>query len=93
VVSLGLVVARRYVLVRVTAAITAAAVLWAWGYSQYPRPIPGLSVEQASAAHATLQAVTISSIVGLAVLLPSLALLFTLFQRTRPAMPTTSIET
>ena len=85
VMSLGLVVARRYVLVRVTAAIAAAAVLWAWGYGQYPRLMPGLSVEQASAAHATLQAVTISSIVGLAVLLPSLALLFTLFQRARPA--------
>ena len=67
-----------------TAAIAAAAVLWAWGYGQYPRLMPGLSVEQASAAHATLQAVTISSIVGLAVLLPSLALLFTLFQRARP---------
>lgn len=93
VVSLGLVVARRYLLLRVTAAITAAAVLWAWGYGQYPRPIAGLSVEQASAAHATLQAVTISSIVGLAVLLPCLALLFTLFQRTRPATPTTSIQT
>jgi cytochrome d ubiquinol oxidase subunit II len=80
-VSLGLVAARRYVLVRVTAAIAVAAVLWAWGYGQYPRPIPGLSVEQASAVHATLQAVAISSIVGLAVLLPSLLLLFSLFER------------
>jgi cytochrome bd ubiquinol oxidase subunit II len=84
VVSLRLVVARRYLLVRVTAAIAVAAVLWAWAYGQYPRPIAGLSVEQASAAHATLQAVTISSIVGLAVLLPSLALLFSLFERTGP---------
>jgi cytochrome bd ubiquinol oxidase subunit II len=93
VVSLRLVFARRYLLVRVTAAIAVAAVLWAWGYGQYPRPIAGLSVEQASAAPATLQAVTISSIAGLAVLLPSLALLFTLFERTRPPMPATSLET
>ena len=82
-VSLGLLVIRRYVLVRVTAAIAAAAVLWAWGYGRYPRLIPGLTLEQASAPHTTLQAVAISSFVGLAVLLPSLALLFTLFERPR----------
>jgi cytochrome bd ubiquinol oxidase subunit II len=88
--SLALLVGRRYGLVRLTAAAAVAAVLWAWGYGQYPHPLTELSVDQAAAAHATLQAVTLSSVVGLAVLLPSLALLFTLFQRDHadpPASP------
>ena len=91
-VSLGLVFSRRYVLVRGTAAIAVAAVLWAWGYGQFPHLLPGLTVEQASASRAALQAVTVSSIVGLAVLLPSLALLFTLFERPTPLIESASEE-
>jgi hypothetical protein len=54
-VSLALVLARSYLLVRVTAASAVAAVLRAWSYSQYPHPLPDLTITQAAATHATLQ--------------------------------------
>jgi cytochrome d ubiquinol oxidase subunit II len=89
VLSLVLLVVRSYVAVRVTAALTVAAVLWAWGVGQLPRLLPGLSVSQAASAHATLQATLISSVVGLVLLVPSLAWLFVLFQHTQRAAATT----
>jgi cytochrome d ubiquinol oxidase subunit II len=79
--SLILLAWRRYLAVRVSAAIAVAAVLWAWGIGQYPRLLPGLDVSQAASARATLQATAIVSVVGLALLAPSLAWLFILFQR------------
>ena len=81
VVSLALLTLRRYVAVRVSAALAVAAVLWAWAVAQYPQLLPGLSLTQASAAQATLQAMAIASAVGLLLLAPSLAWLFVLFQR------------
>ncbi|MGI8882347.1 MAG: cytochrome d ubiquinol oxidase subunit II [Jatrophihabitans sp.] len=82
-VSLVLLARRDYVVVRITAALAVAAVLWAWGIGQYPQVLPGLSVGQAAAAHATLQATAIASVIGLLAVLPSLAWLFVLFQRDR----------
>jgi len=85
VASLALLAARRYLLVRVTAALAVAAVLWGWGAAQYPHLLagrPGLTVAQAAAGQATLQATTISVGVGIVLLVPSLAWLFLLFQRT-----------
>lgn len=82
--SLVLLAARRYLVVRVTAATAVASILWAWGYGQYPVLLPGLTATHAAAPHAALLATALSSIVGFAVLLPSLVLLFTLFQRNRP---------
>jgi cytochrome d ubiquinol oxidase subunit II len=55
--------------------------LWAWGIGQYPQLLPGLSLEQAASPHATLQATAVASLIGLLVVLPSLAWLFVLFQR------------
>ncbi len=84
VASLALLAARRYLLVRVTAALAVATVLWGWGAAQYPHLLsgsPGLTVAQAAAGQATLQATTISVVVGIVLLVPSLAWLFLLFQR------------
>ena len=85
VASLALLAARRYLLVRVTAALAVATVVWGWGAAQYPQLLvkgPGLTVAQAAAGPATLQATTICAGVGIVLLVPSLAWLFLLFQRT-----------
>ena len=84
VASLALLAARRYLLARVSAALAVATVLWGWGAAQYPHLLsgaPGLTVAQAAAGQATLQATTISVGVGIVLLVPSLAWLFLLFQR------------
>jgi cytochrome d ubiquinol oxidase subunit II len=88
-VSLLLLARRNYIAVRVTAAVAVTTVLWAWGIGQYPQLLPGLSLEQAASPHATLQATAIASLIGLLVVLPSLAWLFVLFQRedTRSTRP------
>jgi cytochrome d ubiquinol oxidase subunit II len=93
VASLALLAVRRYLLVRVTAALAVAAVLWGWGAAQYPHLLaaaPGLTVAQAAAGRATLQATLISAGVGIALLAPSLAWLFLLFQRGKPVSPPAS---
>jgi cytochrome bd ubiquinol oxidase subunit II len=89
VLSLGLLLIRRFVLVRLTAALAVAAVLWGWGAAQYPDVLlPGLTVSQAAAPPATLLATAICMAAGLVLLLPSLAWLFLQFQRsTHPAKP------
>jgi cytochrome bd ubiquinol oxidase subunit II len=82
-VSLALLVARRYLAVRLTAGVAAAAVLWGWAAAQYPTLLPGVDVE-AAAANGTVLAATLGALgVGAVVLLPSLWWLFTLFQRDR----------
>ena len=91
VASLALLAARRYLLVRVSAALAVASVLWGWGAAQYPHLLPGapgLTVAQAAAGPATLQATTISVGVGIVLLVPSLAWLFLLFQRSERQPPT-----
>jgi cytochrome d ubiquinol oxidase subunit II len=80
-VSLGLLLRRRYIAVRVSAAVAVTAVLWAWAVAQYPQLLPGLSLTQAAATHSALQALAVASAVGLLLLAPSLAWLFVLFQR------------
>jgi len=93
VASLILLAGRRYLLVRVTAALAVAAVLWGWGAAQYPHLLaaaPGLTVAQAAAGRATLQATMISAGVGIVLLAPSLLWLFLLFQRGKPVSPPAS---
>ena len=87
VASLVLMTMRRFVLVRVTAGLAVAAVLWGWGVAQYPHVLAGMTVGQAAASAATLQATTITVGVGLVILVPSLAWLFLLFQRGQPEPP------
>jgi cytochrome bd ubiquinol oxidase subunit II len=81
--SLGLLVARRYVLVRVTAALAVTAVLWGWGIAQYPNVLPGLTVAGAAGDPAVLSAVLWVLGFGAVLLAPSLVFLFTVFQHER----------
>jgi cytochrome bd ubiquinol oxidase subunit II len=66
---------------RLTAAAAVGAVTIAWWAAQSPRLLPGLTVTQAAAGRSTLVALVIAVAVGSVVVIPSLALLFTLFLR------------
>jgi len=79
--ALGLVVVRRYLVARAAAGLAVAAIVWGWGIARYPQLLPGLPVSQAQALPATLHATAVAVAVGLALLVPSLLLLLTLFQR------------
>ncbi|MCW2887916.1 MAG: cytochrome bd ubiquinol oxidase subunit [Streptosporangiaceae bacterium] len=79
-VSLGLLSARRYLAVRLTAGLAAATVIWGWGLAEYPRLLPGLSVHEAAAVPAVLHTTLAVSVVGILLLIPSLGWLFLLFQ-------------
>jgi cytochrome d ubiquinol oxidase subunit II len=71
----------RFGLARLTAALAVAAVVGGWAAAQAPRFLPGLTVTQAAADRSTLIALIIGVACGSVVLIPSLALLFTLFLR------------
>ncbi|MCW2900356.1 MAG: cytochrome d ubiquinol oxidase subunit [Streptosporangiaceae bacterium] len=75
VISLGLLLLRRYLLVRATAAPAVAAVLW--GAAE----LSGLDFRQAAAQDAVLQVAFCALGIGAVVLVPSMAWLFLLFQR------------
>jgi cytochrome d ubiquinol oxidase subunit II len=77
----------RFELARVTAALAVAAVVVGWAAGQAPRFLPGLSVVQAAASRSTLVALIIAVGCGAVVLVPSLALLFTLYLRGRLDTP------
>jgi cytochrome d ubiquinol oxidase subunit II len=80
--SLGLLAARHYRLVRVSAAIAVAAVLWGWAVGQYPRMlVPTVDYTAAAASPAVLSSVLVTVIIGAVVLVPSLTWLLVLFQR------------
>jgi len=79
--TLALCRASRFGLARLTAALAVAAVVVGWAAAQAPRFLPGLTVTQAAAGHATLVALIVAVACGAVVLVPSLALLFTLFLR------------
>ena len=80
---------RRYEPARVSAALAVAAIVAGWGIAQSPDILPGLTVHDAAAGHATLVALLISIAAGLVILVPSLVLLFGLVLRGRfdPAAP------
>src|SRR5262249_41698294 len=82
-VTLALVWRARYGPARATAALAVATVIAGWAAAQYPRLLPGLTVSQAAADRATLVATIVGVAVGGAVLVPSLALLYTLVLRGR----------
>ena len=67
---------------RLLAAGAVAAVVWGWGVAQHPYLLPKvLTIDDAAAPSATLTAVLIIFGVAVLVVLPSIALLFTLAQR------------
>jgi cytochrome d ubiquinol oxidase subunit II len=79
--SLVLLWRRRYVAVRVTAALAVTAIILGWGVAQYPDLLPGLTAEAAAADPAVLRASLAALAVGGLVLIPSMAWMFLLFQR------------
>jgi cytochrome bd ubiquinol oxidase subunit II len=85
--TLALCWASRFGLARLTAALAVAAVVVGWAAAQAPRFLPGMTVAQAAAGGSTLAALVIAVCCGLAVLVPSLVLLFALFLRGRLDTP------
>jgi len=82
VLSLALLAARRYTVVRVTAAGAVTMLLVAWAAAQSPYVLErGVTVEEAAASDAVLTAMLISLSVGAVLLVPSLVWLYVLFQR------------
>ncbi|SNT58594.1 cytochrome d ubiquinol oxidase subunit II [Streptosporangium subroseum] len=83
-ISLALLWRRRFLLVRITAALAVTAVVWGWPLAQYPVMLPpGLTVEEAAAHPSVLTATLIVLGVGALVILPSMVWLF-LVQRRLP---------
>jgi len=81
VVSLALLARRQYIAVRATAALAVIAVLWGWAVGQYPNLLVGsATVTSAAAPNETLVVLVVSLSGGTLLLLPALALLYTLFQ-------------
>jgi cytochrome bd ubiquinol oxidase subunit II len=92
--TVAFVVRERYELARVTAAAAVGAIIAGWGFAQRPYLLPGrLTIEQGAAGRSTLIALLVSLAIGAIVLVPSLALLFSLVLRgrfdpgTAPAAP------
>jgi cytochrome bd ubiquinol oxidase subunit II len=83
VVTLALVYTARYEPARGSAALAVAAIIAGWGIAQRPFILPGLTVHTAAAGHNTIVALLISIAVGLAVIVPSLVLLYGLVLRGR----------
>jgi cytochrome d ubiquinol oxidase subunit II len=84
VASLWLLWTRRFLAVRVSAALAVAAVVWGWAAGQYPWMLQGqLTIAQAAAGRPVLEAVLASLLVGALLFLPPLAWLLVLFQRSQ----------
>jgi len=80
--SLVLLATRRYLAVRATAALAVTAVLWGWAVGQYPMLLgTHLDIAAAAAPGAVLGPLIAVLAAGTAVLLPSLLLLYAMFQR------------
>ena len=85
--TLALCLGTRFGLARLTAALAVAAVVVGWAAAQAPRFLPGMTVTQAAAGRSTLVALVIAVACGSVVLVPALALLFSLFLRGRLDTP------
>ncbi|MEU4715637.1 cytochrome d ubiquinol oxidase subunit II [Micromonospora purpureochromogenes] len=93
IVSLVLITTGRYRLVRVTAALAVAAVLWAWGAAQYPVLLsPDLTVAEAAGDPTVLTTVLVVLGVGALLLAPSLLWLFSIFQTSRRHADTSPLK-
>jgi cytochrome bd ubiquinol oxidase subunit II len=78
VATLVLVWAGRFEPARYAGALSVAAVVAGWALAQRPDFLPGLTVDEAAAGRATLITVLVVVGIGAVVLIPSLALLFSL---------------
>lgn len=83
--SLWAVLTRRYVVARITAVGEVIMLLWGWVVAQWPYLIyPDVTLEAAAAPDATLGFLVGSAIPGLALLIPSLIFLFSVFKGHNP---------
>ncbi|MGV9360123.1 cytochrome d ubiquinol oxidase subunit II [Amycolatopsis sp. NPDC003731] len=81
-VSLVLLLRRRYLAVRITAALAVGTLLWGWAVGQYPYLLePDVTIAEGAATPAVLSATLAVLGAGALVLVPSLWWLFSLFQR------------
>jgi cytochrome d ubiquinol oxidase subunit II len=81
--SIMVLVAGRFLLARVCAAVAVAALLWGWALGQYPLLLlPDRSVDQAAAQPTVLRVLLVVTAIGAVFLLPSLLWLYAIFQRT-----------
>jgi cytochrome d ubiquinol oxidase subunit II len=94
--ALLLVAQRRYEPARYSAAVAVGAIVSGWALAQAPLLLPGLTVDEAAAPRDTLIAVLVAALIGAALLLPMLVLLFRLFLQGRfdpeAATATTRVE-
>jgi cytochrome d ubiquinol oxidase subunit II len=81
--TLVLVRGRRFEAARYSAALAVAAIIAGWALAQQPTFLPGLTIDEAAAGDATLVATLVGIAVGLAIVLPSLYILFELVLRGR----------
>lgn len=79
--SMALLVRRRFLLVRLTAGLAVAAILWGWGVGQFPYVLPGVTLSDAAATPAVLTATVIAVAVAGVIVLPALWWLYAIFQR------------
>jgi cytochrome d ubiquinol oxidase subunit II len=79
--TLWLLLRERYAAARAAAALAVTAVLWGWAAAQYPYLLaPDLTIADAAASPATLRAMLLALTVGALLLVPSLLLMFAIFQ-------------
>jgi cytochrome d ubiquinol oxidase subunit II len=83
VVTMVLVFVGRFGPARASAALAVAAVIAGWAAAQSPFVLPGLTVAEAAAGRSTLIATIVGVAVGAVVLVPSLAVLYSLVLRGR----------
>ncbi|WP_190179939.1 cytochrome d ubiquinol oxidase subunit II [Streptomyces naganishii] len=82
--ALVLVLARRTVLLRVTAALAVVSVIGAWGWAQYPWLLPGvLDLRTGSAPRAALLAELVVAALAVLLVVPSFSYLYWLQQHSR----------
>jgi cytochrome d ubiquinol oxidase subunit II len=81
--TLALVWTSRFAAARLSAALAVITIVVGFALAMQPRFLPGLTIHQAAAGHATLVAVVIAAGAGAVVLIPSLVLLFGLYLRGR----------
>jgi cytochrome d ubiquinol oxidase subunit II len=71
-----LVIARRFELARVSAAIAVAGLIIGWALAQQPQVLPGLTLAQSAASRTTIVSLLVAIAMGAVILFPSLGLLF-----------------
>jgi cytochrome d ubiquinol oxidase subunit II len=81
-VALGLLATRRYAAARAASALAVTAILVGWALGQYPYVLlPEVTIEEAARGRATLVAMLVALVGGALLLVPALAYLYVLFQR------------